>query len=178
MELTINFDILKKSGLFVEEFIFLQMVKEGKYNIEDVPNWADPLMEETLERNLWVRSTEEGYELRGKARELFEQFEPKINFDEFWDAFPSSTPKGRPLRAGSKEWGGNPTRDYTVCKKKYLAKVKNIPTHNKIVAVVKARVATGDYEFMNNMETYINQQKWQQDVKYLKQDKDWTTQRV
>lgn len=164
MELTIDLKKLKETIMFVEDFFVLALINAGE-------NPLDYLISDGCVRNLelemWIKSTDEGYELRGKARELFESKQSLINFDEFWDVFPSTTPSGRPLRANTKEWGGKPTRDYTICKKKYLSKVKTPESHNQIVKIVKARIDAKDYEFINNMETYINQEKWQQDVKYL-----------
>ena len=91
-----------------------------------------------------------------------------INFDEFWDVFPSSTRSGRPLRAVNKANSqGKPTRDYEVCKKKYLSKVKNEELHKLIVSIIKKKVELNDYEYINNMETYINQCKWERDQAIL-----------
>lgn len=169
MELVIDLDNLKKSNIFVEEYLYLQLIHEGLNPLDF--NWSVGKAVitdlELLEQNLWIKKVDEGYILRDKGRQLFEKKNSDINFDEFWDVFPSSTPSGRPLRASSKEWAGKPTRDYVTCKKKYLSKITTVESHNKIVKIIKARVSSKDYEFMNNMETYINQEKWQQDVKYL-----------
>lgn len=169
MELVIDLDNLKKSSIFAPEYIILQMLNEGINPLDFDWGYGSPINMDLhlLEQNLWIKKVEEGYILRDKGRQLFEKKNSNINFDEFWDVFPSSTPSGRPLRASSKEWGGKPTRDYITCKKKYLSKITTVESHNKIVQIVKARVSSKDYEFMNNMETYINQEKWQQDVKYL-----------
>ena len=169
MELVIDLDNLKKSGIFVHEFLLLSLINEGLNPEEYGLIQGHQLLIDynVLEQNMYIKSTEDGYILRDKGRQLFEKKNSDINFDEFWDVFPSSTPSGRPLRASSKEWAGKPTRDYVTCKKKYLSKIKTLESHNKIVQIVKARVSSKDYEFMNNMETYINQEKWQQDVKYL-----------
>ena len=161
----IELNDVKTSKLYFEEYLILALINEGE-NPNNF-NWLISDILEVLEQNLWIKKVEEGYILRDKGRQLFEKKNSNINFDEFWDVFPSSTPSGRPLRASSKEWGGKPTRDYMPCKEKYLSKITAAESHNKIVQIVKARVSSKDYEFMNNMETYINQEKWQQDVKYL-----------
>ena len=169
MELVIDLDNLKKSNIFVEEYLYLQLIHEGLNPLDFNWSFGSGIIADLdlLEQNLWIKKVEEGYILRDKGRQLFEKKNSDINFYEFWDVFPSSTPSGRPLRASSKEWGGKPTRDYITCKKKYLSKITTVESHNKIVQIVKAKVSSKDYEFMNNMETYINQEKWQQDVKYL-----------
>ena len=93
----------------------------------------------------------------------------KINFDEFWDAFPQSTKSGRVLRAVNKENSqGKPTRDYEVCKKKYLSKVKDEELHKLIIATLKKRVELNEYEYINGIEVYINQCKWERDISILK----------
>ncbi len=167
----------KNSDLFVEELLLMKLINEG----EDVGAYKFFSNKETilnsLEANLFVKKTENGYELRSKGRELFGN-KSDINFDEFWEAFPAHTPDGRILRASSKKWHGKETRDYTTCKQKYLSKVKNKEIHNEIVRIITARVNSGDYKYINNIETYINQQCWQKDVKYLKSEQDWSNQRV
>lgn len=91
----------------------------------------------------------------------------KIDFDEFWNSFPTNTPSGRPLKAKSKEFHGRLTKDYEICRVKYLNAVKSQELHNDIVKIIKARVLAKDYEFINNMETYINKRAWEKDTNYL-----------
>jgi hypothetical protein len=166
MEIIIDLENLQKSGLHTEEYIVLQAINEG-IDIDKLPFINKDIILEVLDHNLWIKRTEDGFELRGKARELFEPKMTLINFDEFWEVFPVTTPSGRVLRAANKESRGKLTRDYDVCRKKYLAKVKNKDLHAEIIEIVKARVFSKDYEYINNIETYINKQKWQQDIKYL-----------
>ena len=174
-EICINLDNLKDSELYVEEYICLQMINEGIQ--PESFKFSDTSMLQALSDNLWIKPTDDGWELRSKAIDLFKS-RTSINFDEFWTAFPYTTPNGRVLRAENKEWAGKPTRDYLVCKKKYLAKVKNPEAHNLIVRIIQARVDSGDYNYINNMETYINQEVWQKDIKYLKNENSWADRRV
>lgn len=175
LSLQLNLDKLKESGLFVEEFVYLQMIHDGLE--PEAFKMSDKNALQHLSEGMWIKPTEGGWELRAKAVALFTVVST-VNFDEFWEAFPATTPDGRALRAGSKEWGGKPTRDYLVCKKKYLAKVSDKESHDKIVSIIRARVNSGDYKYINNLETYINQEVWQKDVKYLKNEGDWAHQRV
>ena len=164
---TINIDLdeLKKFGLFPHEFMLLSIINEG-FN-PDSYIWPDGVIQNMTE-NIWITKDGEGqYLLRGKAKVFFETKESIINFDEFWDAFPAATPSGRVLRSESKIWGGRPTKDYVTCKRKYLSKVKDINAHNKILTIIKARVNSRDYDYINGMEVYINKEAWQQDSKYL-----------
>lgn len=165
-ELRLDLNNLKKSGLFVEEYIVLQVINEG-INPETL-QWTDKMMLRQLEDNMYIKHSEgEEYQLRQKGRDLFDKPNSEINFDEMWDAFPATTSDGRVLRSANKLWQGIFTKDYLVCKKKYLSKVKKKVNHDKIVEVIKARVASGDTKYMSNLETYINGEKWTQDVKYL-----------
>ena len=82
MELRIDLESLKKSCLFLEEYVCLQMINEGidpqkiKIGFAEYTN-----MYETLEINMWVKPTEDGYILREKGRELFKKdgLETSIN---------------------------------------------------------------------------------------------------
>ncbi len=159
----ISIDIynFKSSRLSIEEYFLLAI---AVYSSDDIPVVFDRFKEVYLplqEKGL-VKILEDSVEIRQAGTDLMGLTE-QVNFDEFWEAFPVSTPSGRPLRPANKEWRGDLTRDYRVCKKKYLSKVKNKHTHEAILQTVKGRVASGDYEYINNLETYINQQKWQTD---------------
>ena len=74
MELVIDLDNLKKSNIFVEEYLYLQLINEG-FNPLDF-NWSVGKAVitdlELLEQNLWIKKVEEGYILRDKGRQLFE----------------------------------------------------------------------------------------------------------
>ena len=161
----LDLDKLQESGLFVEEYVVLQLIHSG-LNPDSFKVSSKEIIP-ILEQNLRIKSVENGWELTSKALSLFQNKNTDINFDEFWDAFPVTTPDGRILRSANKIWNNSNTRDYTVCKKKYLSKVKSLEIHNKIVSIIKARVLSGDYKYINNLETYINQELWQRDVKYL-----------
>ena len=165
-ELIIDLDKLKKSSLFIEEYICLQLIFEG-HNPESF-DWVGKDTIKALSDNLWIKHTEgEEYQLRQKGRDLFDKPNNLINFDDFWLVFPSSTSDGRVLRSRNSTWQGALTKDYIVCKKKYLSKVKSKEVHDKIIAIVKARAESGDTKYMSNMETYINAENWTKDVKYL-----------
>jgi len=86
-----------------------------------------------------------------------------VDFDEFWDVFPITTIDGRPLRPVNKEFKGILTRDYEVCKAKYLKIVKTSELHEFIIKVIKHLASIKDTKYMNNMETYINQRVWEKD---------------
>lgn len=166
-ELIIDLENLKKSGLGIGDYVTLQAIYEG-ININ-----IHILVKEILQKELYIKLLDDGsIEPRQKLLDLFEKSCKSINFDEFWMVFPTQTPSGRSLRSVNKEFAGKPTTNYLTAKKKYLARVKHINIHNKIIEIIKARVASGDIEYMNNIETYINRQFWQVDVKYLNVKKE------
>lgn len=162
--LLIDFQNFKKrlaEGIDIEHYILLVLAFQDSEKIpEIILDFKKKYL--PLQTLGWVKILEDGIEIRQKGLDILE-ITDDINFDEFWDAFPVSTPSGRSLRAAHKEWTGNLTRDYVTCKKKYLSKVKKKHVHEVIVKTIKGRVASGDYEYMNNMETYINQRKWEVD---------------
>lgn len=129
-----------------------------------------------LESEGWIKITGTNLPFDLEFRENFitlvTPINSKINFDEFWDASPHSTRAGRVLRSVNKVTAqGKPTRDYEVCKRKYLAQVKSVKLHENAVAIMKARVFSGDIEFMPSLEVYINQRRWERDVVYLNRAK-------
>ena len=89
MELVIDLDNLKKSNIFVEEYLYLQLINEG-FNPLDF-NWSVGKAVitdlELLEQNLWIKKVEEGYILRDKGKQLFESSISTITFDEFWENY-------------------------------------------------------------------------------------------
>lgn len=162
----INFKKRYERDLSIEEYFLLVLCVQFP---EQIPNIVCNFKEKfvSLQTLGMVKILEDSVEIRQKGLDILD-FKKDINFDEFWDAFPVSTPSGRILRSANKVWSETLTRDYIICKKKYLSKVKTVSTHNTIVKIIKGRVLSGEYEYINNMETYINQEKWQQDVKYHK----------
>lgn len=70
MELTIDLKKLKKSGLFVDEFVFLALINEGEDPLGGDYHWPSGILER-MENNTWIKYCEDSIELRGKGRELF-----------------------------------------------------------------------------------------------------------
>jgi hypothetical protein len=169
--LNIDFSSWDESTTSLTNFVLLAILHDANEilinKLKAQPHDFYKTQLEMLEKQGYIKVVEGNIILREKAVSMFGIVNATINFDEFWEAFPITTPSGRILRATSKDWAGKLTRDYTVCKSKYLKKIKSLEFHNRIVSVIKARVKSGDYEYINNMETYINQEKWQQDIKYL-----------
>lgn len=171
--LTIDFSQWKED-LPLEDFIILNIYNSDNSLILDTlrkrfhPKHLTAVLK-VMESKDYIKILQDSVVIREKALRLFSN-EDEINFDEFWDVYPAKTPNGRLLRASNKTLIGKPTRDYTVCKKKYLSAVKTLAEHNQIVRI---RIAKNRYQllndknFENNLETYINQRKWEQDIDFL-----------
>lgn len=80
-KIEIDLDILKKNTIFAEEFLILSLIEVGE-NPRDF-NWSFNLNDilDGLERELWVKPTEEGWILREKGRELFKDTSNKNDID-------------------------------------------------------------------------------------------------
>jgi len=68
MELTIDLKLLKKSGLFLEEFVIMALINSGE-NIEEY-HYSKHILQ-NLEDNMYIKLSENNWMLRGKGRELF-----------------------------------------------------------------------------------------------------------
>lgn len=167
----INIDrkIFEKSELNLYLFFILCILYQEEYEFLNITKIKEELIK--LEKLQFIKITGdilEEIELRKKTYNLFGENE--INFDSFWDNFPINTPSGRSLRAGNKMWHGKLTNDYLKCKKKYLTKVKSKEEHETIINILEAKAISAsikDREYENGIEVYINQKKWERDIKFL-----------
>lgn len=183
--ITLDLNRWNYKELSLEEFIVLNIYNTNSYTLISKLKESNASLQDVLkrlEKEGWLKIIENSVVLREKTLSLLSE-QSDINFDEFWEVFPKKTPNGRPLRAFNKMIGGVPTRDYVVCKKKYLSKVKDNKLHNEIVKIIKTKnkvLSEDKKNFENNIETYINQRKWEQDVIYLSQggDNDKFTERA
>jgi DNA-dependent RNA polymerase auxiliary subunit epsilon len=89
MELVIDLDNLKKSNIFVEEYLYLQLIHEGLNPLDFNWSFGSGIIADLdlLEQNLWIKKVDEGYILRDKGRQLFESSTSTITFDEFWENY-------------------------------------------------------------------------------------------
>lgn len=166
--LIIDLEHFEESKLSLDLYIPLQIIIEISSTNNSLPSWINLKFFEKLG---WIKIDEEGIpQPRQILIDLFKN-ESNINFDDFWNIFPARTKGGRILRAAEKEFHGSFTRDYTICKKKYLSKIKSAETHERAINAITARVHSGDIEYLNNMETYINQSKWESDAQLI--NKTW-----
>lgn len=163
---------LLKHSLSVEEYLILMLLYEK--DIETLKELYTELPElSKIENSNYIRINGKTWNdviITSKTIAIFSTKGENINFDEFWDNFPSETPSGRCLRPKNKMWANELTKDYVEAKKKYLSFVKTIENHKTIVSILveKSKIAAkADKEYENNILSYINQKKWQKDSKYL-----------
>jgi hypothetical protein len=127
---------------------------------------------EYLERNNFIKITGAGIEpsisLLDNAYELLKlkkDDELEEMFIEFYEAFPNSVPDGRGgrrvLKAKSHE-----SRDFEVARRKYMTLVKKNPViHRSIMkGLAKQKEQVSKLQFMNAIETWINQRVWERYV--------------
>lgn len=159
MELTIDLKKLEKSGLFLEDFCILALINLGidpnDYNL------SDKYVIKDLEENMYIRTTDEGYELRGRGRELFES-KASVTFEEFWNHYHTVTHLAKTDRAAAEKYW------------------KRLKPKEKELAVKKVQAyynSLNDKKFCRKARTYLENKNFNDEFK-VKEIKDWTAQRV
>lgn len=159
MIIEINTDKLGKLGLSPNDYVYLYCI------CNKLPVVCLFDSSSNLERLGFVKITgEEGIMPRERAYELFEIKDEVKSWIEFFMEFPmkvQSSGGTRPLRPSTLEAKAN---DAT--KKKYLSIIKGKPDlHNTIVKILKAEIdmrrRTNSLQFMNAIDAWINQRKWE-----------------
>lgn len=154
---------IAKRNLNINEYLTLVKLHE-KVTGNDIPFYTTEKSLDSLQDKGYVVQLQGKYFLSRLAEKMF--VSDTVNFDELYDLYPSNTPQGRTLRAKNKEVLGTKTRDYRVLSKKYYKIVKSAELHNEIIAATKRmiddKVRTGKQEFYQKLETYINQNGWEQ----------------
>lgn len=159
MELTIDLKKLKESGLFVEDYFVIALINYGKNPEEYLI--SDKNILRNLELEMWVKSTEEGYELRGKGRKLFES-KASVTFEEFWNHYHTVTHLAKTDRAAAEKYW------------------KRLKPKEKELAVEKVQAyynSLNDKKFCRKARTYLENKNFNDEFK-VKEIKDWTAQRV
>ena len=113
-KIEIDLDILKKNTIFAEEYIILSLIEAGENPKDYMWEFSLNTILEGLERELWIKPTENGWILREKGRELFKDtsIEPKV--DEIINYYKQITnsPKvsnkteanRKPIRGAYRDW--------------------------------------------------------------------------
>ena len=158
MELTIDLKLLKKSGLFLEEFVIMALINSGE-NIEKY-HYSKHILQ-NLEDNMYIKLSENNWLLRGKGRELFES-KTSVTFEEFWNHYHIVTHLAKTDRAAAEKYW------------------KRLKPKEKELAVEKVQAyynSLNDKKFCRKARTYLENKNFNDEFK-VKEVKDWTAQRV
>ena len=164
----IDLKVLKESGLFVDDFFVLALINEGE-NPEDyeLPH-KDMMM--LLEENLWVKRLEEGWELRSKAKELFENKKNSDIIDSI-------------IKYLNEKTNRNYSSKSTANRKFVAGRLGEGYTEKDLKKVIDTMCSKWLRDPKMNMylrpETLFNATKFQTYINLVKQeDKDWTVKQV
>jgi hypothetical protein len=158
MELTIDLKLLKKSGLFLEEFVIMALINSGE-NIEEY-HYSKHILQ-NLEDNMYIKLSENNWLLRGKGRELFES-KASVTFEEFWNHYHTVTHLAKTDRAAAEKYW------------------KRLKSKEKELAIEKVQAyynSLNDKKFCRKARTYLENKNFNDEFK-VKEVKDWTAQRV
>ena len=172
MELVIDLDNLKKSSIFAPEYIILQMLNEGIDPQQFDWGYGSSIDMELhlLEQNLWIKKVEEGYILRDKGRQLFEN---KVKGDVITRIIEYLNEKTK-RRYSVK----------TVANRKFISgRLAEGYTEEDLKAVIDTMCSKWLYDTKMNMylrpETLFNPTKFQTYFNMIsKETADWTSRRV
>lgn len=159
MVLEIDFQFLKFNNLTVNEYIYLRNLYNPIEGIDNIFEYITEINEDILQDKGFIKITESGVVLRSKGIELFEN--KKDLFYTFLSTFPIKTPKGRYLSPKGTE---GVAVDKLIAKWNRLFKNKEA-LQKKVIKVLEAEIAwrkkNGEFEYMNNIETWLNQANWE-----------------
>lgn len=186
--IAINFSCLKETGLTPDMYMLLHWKYYGNYLLpgqmvllyfED-----DDLALKHMEDLGYIKITgPTKFELRQKGIDLFKLEDDDQNWLEFLGKFPLKVPSrnggSRALKVGNPDSKAN-----VKMKKKYLSIIKGNPSlHKHIIKVLEAEIKmrkdSGQLQFMNAMEAWLNQATYdkyaylldeQEDVDYKNED--------
>jgi uncharacterized phage protein (TIGR02220 family) len=164
----IDLKALKESGLFVEDFFTLALINEGENPEDYLMN--DPSALRMLSDEMWIKSTEEGWELRSKAKELFEN---KKNSDVI-DSI---------IKYLNEKTNRNYSSKSTANRKFVAGRLGEGYTEKDLKKVIDTMCSKWLRDSKMNMylrpETLFNATKFQTYINLVKQeDKDWTVKQV
>jgi hypothetical protein len=170
IKVTIDISCLADKQLTADLYIILHWKYHGGYELpwtikalfeEDTDDYLEHLQEQE-----YIKITGNGdFELRQKAINLFETQTPNVKWAEFLGNYPIKVPNGkggyRILKTGDPNARGNEK-----IKAKYFAIIKKDPDiHDKIVNALKKEVsdrkASGDLQYMQNIQTWLNQHTYE-----------------
>lgn len=166
MDLKLDYDTLIENNLTLSEYAYLQALYEEE-NDDRIYKVIDRIEEDSLQERGFVKITEGKVILRKKGIILFEGDDL---FLRFLNSFPIKTPSGRylsPLR--------NKGMSVDRIRKKWDKLFGKHPAlQQKALDVLDAELAwrrsTGQMEYINNIETWLNQANYEKYEYLLEQD--------
>ena len=165
VKVTIDLSYLIDNDLTADIFLLLHWKYHNNYELP--PRIVDLHLEdaqtlEYLQSKEFIKITgDKEYELRQKAIDIFEVSSPEQKWLEFLGKFPMKVPNSsggtRALKIANPESKGNEK-----IKKKYINLIKNNPNlHKTIIEVLEAEIKmrrdSGQLQYMNAMEAWLNQ---------------------
>jgi len=166
-----NIDDIFKNNLTISEYLYLRNLFVGEDNkIKNLYKLIENINEDSLQERGFIKITEDAIILRSKAIDMFL---PKDLFYTFLSTFPIKTPNGRYL---SPSGSGGEYKGMAVDKlrKKWDSLFRNKENLQKnaidvLNAEIKWRKKTGNIEYMNASETWLNQANFEK-YAYLLED--------
>lgn len=170
MDITIDYDTLINAGISLSEYVYLKALYE-KENDAKIFKVIDRIEEDDLQARGFIKITRDEIILRNKAIELFEG---EDLFLKFLNTFPIKTPTGRYL---------SPLRNAGIAVEKVENKWKKLfkgkpHLQQTAIAVLEAelqwRRQTGQMEYINQIDVWLNQGNYEKYYYLLKQDLNQT----
>lgn len=170
MKITIDTEVLEREKICANGYVLMYSIFS---NQNARLEYSDKMLDD-LESKGFIKQTEDGVVLRGKALALFgANNDLELSFLEFFNSFPIKVPSdnggSRPLRPKSSE--AESAKDI---RKKYLAIIKDRPElHKHILKVLDAeldmRRKSNSMKFMNGIVVWLNQRLFEK-YEYLLDD--------
>lgn len=172
-EININLIQLLKLNLSVNEYLTLVKLKLLNEDIKLQFSTTEAHITSLVEKG-FLEIVGENIQFSDKGLKVFKQAGVAISeedFKKFYELYPMRTPGGRRLRASSNGVSGRMPKDYEVCYRKYSNQVKSLEQHDEVMKATQMMIydykRRGASEFMQNLETYLNQRSWE---KYIDSD--------
>jgi len=171
MDITLDYDTLINAGISLSEYVYLKSLYENE-NDSKIFKVIDKIEEDSLQQRGFIKITETDIVLRKKALDLFEG---EDLFLKFLNTFPIKTPGKRRYLSPL----GNSGILAEKVKKKWDSLFKNKPhLQEKAIAVLEAelqwRKETGQMEYINQIDVWLNQANYEKFDYLLKQDVNHT----
>lgn len=166
MDISIDYDTLIEANLTLSEYVYLNSLHKEE-NDSKIFKIIDKIEEDDLQARGFIKITPEGIILRNKSIRLFEGTDL---FLKFLNTFPIKSPSGRYLSPL-----GNSGILASKVEKKWNSLFKGKPhLQKKAIEVLEAELSwrkdTGQMNFINQIDTWLNQANYEKYAYLLKKD--------